>query len=90
MKAAEDRFGVTVYRNTGLDNDGQIGFSKQLGALEAHKLLSEIQGAGANNIAEYSVIPPRFGSVVSFRLVDISDGPSNLLSVHFRPWKHRE
>jgi hypothetical protein len=65
MKAAEDRFGVTVYRNTGMDDDKQVAFSKQLGALEAHKLLSEIKGTGANNMAEYSVIPPRFGSVVS-------------------------
>ncbi|KLO16565.1 alpha-ketoglutarate-dependent 2,4-dichlorophenoxyacetate dioxygenase [Schizopora paradoxa] len=32
--AAEDRFGVTVYRNTGLDDLGHVQFSRQLGDLE--------------------------------------------------------
>jgi len=32
--AAEDRFGVTVYRNTGLDDLRHVQFSKQLGDLE--------------------------------------------------------
>lgn len=34
MIEIQDRFGVSVYRSTGLTDDGHVSFSKQLGELE--------------------------------------------------------
>ncbi|KAF8578470.1 alpha-ketoglutarate-dependent 2,4-dichlorophenoxyacetate dioxygenase [Ramaria rubella] len=70
---AQDRFGVTVYRNTGLDDQSHVAFSYQLGKLEMCPKLS-----GPN-------VPPRFSEPELFDAGNI-DREGNLILKGSRRW----
>lgn len=71
--AAQDKFGVTVYRNTGLDDQSHVAFSYQLGKLEMCPKLG-----GPNQ-------PPRFSEPELFDAGNM-DRDGNIIKKSTRRW----
>lgn len=73
---AQDRFGVTVYRDTGLNDQTHVAFSSQLGALEMCPKLG-----GPNQ-------PPRFSEPALFDAGN-TDRDGNLILKGTRRWWYK-
>lgn len=73
--AAQDRFGVTVYRNTGLNDKTHVAFSSQFGELEMAPRLTPNQ-------------PPRFSKPELFDAGNM-DIHGNLIKKGTRRWWYK-
>lgn len=74
--AAQDKFGVTVYRNTGLNDQSHVAFSYQLGELEMCPKLG-----GPNQ-------PPRFSEPELFDAGNM-DRDGNIIKKNTRRWWYK-